>query len=145
MSVEIGQIVKGIVINIKNYGVFFQLENDKIGFCHISNVSDAFVSNLNSIFKLKSEYKVKVIEYVDDNKVNVSIKACEENKNIIEHKPKRDRDSSESIKFKSKKQSNINTYDKSKPSFDDLLQKYLKNSDDNLRAINARNKKHTKR
>ena len=36
---KVGDIVKGKVVNIKNYGVFVELENGTLALCHISEIS----------------------------------------------------------------------------------------------------------
>lgn len=136
MEHTIGNIVHGTISGIKPYGVFIKFENN-FGFCHISNCSHKFIKNLTDLFSIGNEVTAKIIEIdLENNKINLSIKDCENN--FI---PK--------IKMKESKEFNkvkeIKDKDTSKPSFEDMLKTYLKNSDERLESIGKRNQKHRKR
>ena len=57
-----GQILPGIVNNITNFGCFVDLGIKESGLVHVSNLSDAFVSDVNEIVNLEQQVKVKVLE-----------------------------------------------------------------------------------
>lgn len=135
MSNQINDIVTGTISGIKPYGIFVKL-NDTFGFCHISNVSKNFIKNLNDLFKIGQSVKVKIIEIDENNKINLSMK--EINQEPIIESPK-------TIQNHSKNESNINSFNNKKQSFDDMLNSFLKQSDDKLSSIDRRNKKHQKR
>ena len=135
MSNQINDIVTGTISGIKPYGIFVKL-NDTFGFCHISNVSKNFIKNLNDLFKIGKSVKVKIIEIDENNKINLSMK--EINQEPIIESPK-------TIQNHSKNESNINSFNNKKQSFDDMLNSFLKQSDDKLSSIDRRNKKHQKR
>ena len=65
-------IVEGIVIKIKQYGVFFSFDSGYAGLLHISDISDKFVSNINSLFKIGEKYTL-LIKSIDRNKKFMSL------------------------------------------------------------------------
>ncbi len=75
-EIRIGDILVGKVTGIKKYGIFVMFDNGQSGLIHISEISDKFVSSLDSITD-KGEYiLVKVIGFSDD-KIKLSIKDIE--------------------------------------------------------------------
>ena len=134
MSNQVNDIITGTISGIKPYGVFVKL-NDTFGFCHISNVSKKFIKNLNDLFKVGQQVKVQIIKIDENNKINLSMK--EINQESIS-------ESSKTVQNHLKNKSNINSFDK-KQSFDEMLNAFLKQSDDKLLSIDRRNKKHQKR
>ena len=136
MKYAIGDIITGVISGVKAYGVFIKFE-DTFGFCHISNCSHKFIKNLNDWFPIGSEITAKIIDVDDEHgRVNVSIKDCEI------QKPKIEKSKNE---FKKSSQEEISKTIESKPSFDDMLKTYLKNSEERLDSIGKRNHKHRKR
>ncbi|PKP11252.1 MAG: RNA-binding transcriptional accessory protein [Bacteroidetes bacterium HGW-Bacteroidetes-3] len=57
-----GQLLPGIVNNITNFGCFVDIGIKESGLVHISNLSDTFVSDVNSIVSLQQHVIVKVLE-----------------------------------------------------------------------------------
>ena len=57
-----GQIVPGIVNNITNFGCFVDLGIKESGLIHVSNLSDTFVKDVNTIVSLNEQILVKVLE-----------------------------------------------------------------------------------
>ena len=47
---KVNDIVKGIVVSIKNYGVFLSFDKAYIGLLHISEISSNFVNDINKYF-----------------------------------------------------------------------------------------------
>ena len=127
---ELNQIVTGKITGIKPYGLFIKTETDPV-FCHISNISHSFV-NINS-FKLGEEVTAQIIEIDEEkNRINVSMKVLEN----LDNKPKEVPKPKPTIEHKTHYQ------EKSEPkSFEDMLQDFLKNSDDKIDSINRRYKK----
>jgi len=93
MAIVVGEIHKGEVTGITNFGAFIKLENGKTGLCHISEVSSDYVKDVKNHLKVGAEVKVKVIK-VEGDKLSLSIKALEEKETQPEitkkreHKPK---------------------------------------------------------
>ena len=57
-----GDIVKGCVTGIENYGIFIGLDNYYSGLIHISEISDDFVKNINDYVKIGETIKAKVLD-----------------------------------------------------------------------------------
>lgn len=57
-----GQLLPGIVNNITNFGCFVDIGIKESGLIHVSNLSDKFVSDVNSIVALNQQIIVKVLE-----------------------------------------------------------------------------------
>jgi len=70
-----GEIVKGCVTGIENYGAFVGLDEYYSGLIHISEISDGFVSNIHNFLEIGETIYVKVLEVDDENyQVKLSIK-----------------------------------------------------------------------
>ena len=61
-DLKIGQMVPGIVNNITNFGCFVDIGTKESGLIHVSNLSDTFVKDINSIVTLQQQIIVKVLE-----------------------------------------------------------------------------------
>lgn len=75
MNIEIGDVVKGIVTGIEDYGIFINIDDKYSGLIHISEISDDFVKNVNDYVKIGDEIYAIVIE-IDrfTNHLKLSIK-----------------------------------------------------------------------
>jgi len=115
MAIVVGEIHKGEVTGITNFGAFIKLSNGKTGLCHISEVSSDYVKDVKNHLKVGDEVKVKVIK-VDGDKLSLSIKALEEKETQPEVTEKRE--SKPKNKNFEKMLSNFmdNSVDASKPS-----------------------------
>lgn len=116
MPVNVGDIVEGTVTDIMNYGVFIKLNDEKSGLVHISEVSKDYVEDIHTVLKSGDKVKVKVLSIDDKGKIGLSIKKAlpktYENKFSCT-------DKKESQKEK-----------KGPMSLDDMLSKFLKDSDE---------------
>jgi small subunit ribosomal protein S1 len=73
-----GQLVKGTVTKITNFGVFISLEDDLEGLLHISELADHKVDNPEEIVKIGDEIEVKVLRVdAEDRKIGLSRKRAE--------------------------------------------------------------------
>ncbi len=73
-----GQIVKGPVTKITNFGVFVGLEDGLEGLLHISELSDHKVENPEDVVKVGQEIEVKVLRVdADERKIGLSRKRVE--------------------------------------------------------------------
>jgi small subunit ribosomal protein S1 len=73
-----GQVIKGKVTKITNFGVFIGLENELEGLLHISELADHKVENPEEIVKVGDELEVKVLRVdTDDRKIGLSRKRVE--------------------------------------------------------------------
>jgi len=73
-----GQLVKGPVTKITNFGVFVGLENGLEGLLHISELADHKVENPEEVVKVGEEIEVKVLRVdPDERKIGLSRKRVE--------------------------------------------------------------------
>ena len=70
---KVGDIVKGEIVSIMNYGIFIELEKGIEGLIHISEVSwTKNVQNLQDSFKVGNSVESKVL-FVDSNEQKISL------------------------------------------------------------------------
>ncbi len=123
MSFKYGDVVEGKVKKITKYGAFIQLTNGETGLCHISEISNDFVKDVNDYLKVEQEVKVKILNIKEDGKIELSIKALMNNPPNKRNKP--------SQKFQ-----------KPEKSFENMLSDFLKNSDEKLKNLKQRDQKY---
>ena len=82
MELTVGEVVEGKVKSITNFGAFISLPDNKTGMVHISEVANAYVSDIRQHLTEGQDVKVMVIG-TDNGKINLSIKR-------LEPKPQRD-------------------------------------------------------
>ena len=73
-SIEVGRIYKGRVTSVKDFGAFIEILPGKDGLCHISELSDQYVSSVADVCKVGDELEVKVIAIDDQDRVKLSRK-----------------------------------------------------------------------
>lgn len=78
MSLELGAILEGKVTGITKFGAFVALPEGKSGLVHISEVANAYVTDVHEHVQVGQTVKVKVLNITDDGKINLSIKRAEE-------------------------------------------------------------------
>ena len=137
MSFEIGAIMEGKVKNITKFGAFVELENGKTGLVHISEISREYVENINDHLQEGQSVKVKVLKIEENNnfkksgnKIELSIKKALPISNVKSSfaKSNNKKDFSKNQRsFKNKPQQ-----DSSSTSFEDMLSKFKKASDEKL-------------
>ncbi len=70
-----GQIVKGTVTKITNFGVFVELEPDLEGLLHISEIADHKIDNPVDVVKPQQEVEVKILRVDSDSrKIGLSMR-----------------------------------------------------------------------
>ncbi len=73
-SVQIDKIYDGRVTSVKDFGAFVEILPGRDGLCHISELSDGYVSSVGDICKVGDSMKVYVIAVDDQNRVKLSRK-----------------------------------------------------------------------
>ncbi|WP_415948814.1 S1 domain-containing RNA-binding protein [Megamonas funiformis] len=123
MSIEVGNILEGVVTGITKFGAFVELPGGKVGLVHISEVADVYVKDVNDFLKEKDKVKVKVLSVDDHGKIGLSIKQLQEKK--VEE---------QNTRPAPRKQFNndFRKHNNSGASFEDKLSKFLKDSDEKL-------------
>ncbi len=71
---EVGKIYKATVKRIMNFGAFCEIMPGKEGLVHVSELSDTYVDNVESVVKVGDEIMVKVIEIDQQGRINLSKK-----------------------------------------------------------------------
>ncbi|MEZ6073814.1 MAG: polyribonucleotide nucleotidyltransferase [Pirellulales bacterium] len=71
-SVQIGKIYKGRVTSVKDFGAFVEIVPGKDGLCHISELSDEYVSSVADVCKVGDIMEVKVIAIDEQDRVKLS-------------------------------------------------------------------------
>ena len=120
MDLSPGDIVEGVVTKVAKFGAFVDLEDGKSGLVHISEIADTFVKDINNHIDEGDEVKVKVLSIDEKGKIALSIKDAVEKK----EEPK-----DEKVDQK----------------FEDLLSKFLKESNTKLDEARARYNQKTKK
>lgn len=152
MSIEVGQKVLGKVTGITHFGAFVELPEKKTGLIHISEVSDSFVKDINTVLSVGQEIEVKILTISDDGKISLSARQAID-KPATEMKPKtfkprNDKDNSGDFKPKPKfnkrpfedrdepiKTTSTNGNYKKSDDFDQLMSNFLKDSEDRLTSL----------
>ena len=76
MELTVGTILEGKIKSITNFGAFVALPENKTGMVHISEVANAYVSDIRAHLTEGQDVKVVVIGN-ENGKVNLSIKRLE--------------------------------------------------------------------
>ena len=74
-TVEIGKTYEGVVTSIQNFGAFIEILPGRDGLCHISELSDEYVDNIQGFCKIGDKFEVKVIAIDDQNRIKLSRRA----------------------------------------------------------------------
>ena len=76
MELTVGAVLEGKVKSITNFGAFISLPENKTGMVHISEVANAYVSDIRAHLTEGQDVKVMVIG-TENDKINLSIKRLE--------------------------------------------------------------------
>ena len=76
MELTVGAILEGKIKSITNFGAFVSLPENKTGMVHISEVANAYVSDIRQHLTEGQDVKVVVIG-TENGKINLSIKRLE--------------------------------------------------------------------
>ena len=74
MDWQVGEILEGKVTGITKFGAFVALPGGKSGLVHISEVANAFVSDVNEHVQIGQAVKVMLLSVTPEGKINLSIK-----------------------------------------------------------------------
>lgn len=119
MTLQVGSILEGTVVNITNFGAFVDVEG-KTGLVHISEISNTYVKNIRDYVKENDKVKVKVIGVDEKGKISLSMKQANPAKRS--HRP---------IEV----DWGANKNKESSLSFEDMMSKYLKESEERIQDL----------
>ncbi|MFB0971759.1 MAG: polyribonucleotide nucleotidyltransferase, partial [Neofamilia sp.] len=74
-EIEVGEIYKGKVVRLTNFGAFIELVKGKEGMVHISKIAHERVDKVEDVLKVGDYIDVKVIEIDKMGRINLSRKA----------------------------------------------------------------------
>jgi len=74
MGVEVGQIVRGTVVRLLDYGALVRLDDGTTGLVHISEIDPSYVRNVSDFMRLNDEVIVKVLAAGERGKIELSVK-----------------------------------------------------------------------
>ena len=80
-DIEVNAIYEGKVTRIMNFGAFVDIGGGREGLLHISKISKERVNKVEDVLHIGDEVTVKVIEIDDQNRINLSMKDLQEEKN----------------------------------------------------------------
>ena len=85
-DIEVGKVYGGKVTRIMNFGAFVDIGGGREGLLHISKISNKRVEKVEDVLAVGDEIKVKVYEIDNQDRINLTMKDLEENKeNKEEH------------------------------------------------------------
>ena len=122
MAIEVGQTVRGKVSGLANFGAFIDLEDNKTGLVHISEVSDKYIKDISDELEEGQEVDVKVLSIADDGKIGLSIRKTKQAQQASDDKLKVEKPKKEAPKQKSQ-------------DFDSMMNSFLKDSEDRLSSL----------
>ncbi len=73
-SVEVGRIYNGKVSSIKDFGVFVEILPGRDGLCHVSELSNEYVSSVADFCKVGDRLRVKVLSIDEQDRIKLSHK-----------------------------------------------------------------------
>ena len=138
MELTVGAILEGKVKSITNFGAFVALPENKTGMVHISEVANAYVSDIRQHLTEGQDVKVMVIG-TENSKINLSIKRLE---------PKPQRESAPRSNFRSSGSQNQGQNRSARPApvqpaapktadqiFEEKLKAFMSESDSKLSSL----------
>lgn len=143
--VNVNDIVEGKVTGITAFGAFVQIQDGTTGLIHISEISTGYVSDINDYLKVGQTVKAVALSVEKDGKLSLSLKRYLEleqgeiPKSIKREYKKQERKQNKG-NFQSKgnllySQSPVYESSKDSSSFEDKLNKFMKDSDEKLSAL----------
>ncbi|MFN7170887.1 MAG: polyribonucleotide nucleotidyltransferase, partial [Candidatus Omnitrophota bacterium] len=76
-ELKVGEILRGKITRITNFGAFCELYPGKEGLIHISELSHRFVKDVTDIVKVGDEVRVKVISIDEQGRISLSLKQAQ--------------------------------------------------------------------
>ena len=134
MELTVGAVLEGKVKSITNFGAFIALPENKTGMVHISEVANAYVSDIRQHLTEGQDVKVMVIG-MENGKINLSIKRTLP-------APTREQSPRPRGGFQSRgpqparQQPSAPSQPQTK-SFDDMLKQFMSESDSKMSSIRA--------
>ncbi len=132
MQLEIGKIYDGKVKGITNYGAFVEVpvEDGKpiTGMVHISEVANAYVTDIREFLTEGQDVKVKVLQINEQGKISMSIKKAVPEEEKPAQKPRQRRpERDKGVVWEPKPQK-----PQSEMTFEDMMSRFKQNSEERM-------------
>ncbi|MDO5714459.1 MAG: 30S ribosomal protein S1 [Tissierellia bacterium] len=90
---KVGDVVKGTVVTMPDFGAFVRLPEGVDGLLHISQICKEHIEKPSDVLNIGQEVEAKIIDIKDDQKISLSIRALTEpiEREPKERKPRRER------------------------------------------------------
>ena len=115
MPIDIGSEIEGKVTGVTKFGAFVELPEKNVGLVHISQIADAYVTDVTKHVNVGDIVKVKVVGMAKEGKYDLSIKQV--GKPAWQYKPKKSKADGERA---------------APGSFEDKITQFLKQSEEKL-------------
>ena len=83
---EVGEIIEGTIINIRDFGAIMIFNDGRKGLLHISEVANVFIRNIHKYLKIGKTYQVKVIGIEEDGFLKLSMSKISDEEKEEYHK-----------------------------------------------------------
>ena len=128
MELTVGTILEGKVKSITKFGAFIALPENMTGMVHISEVAHTFVSDIREHLTEGQEVKVVVLS-AENGKINLSIKKAQTPPPRQPRQPRDNQSAPRSAQARPAATAAEN------PSFDDMLKRFMADSDSKISGI----------
>jgi polyribonucleotide nucleotidyltransferase len=72
----VGKLYTGKVVSIRDFGAFIEIMPGQDGLCHVSELDNAYVKNVEDVISVGDEVSVKVIAIDNQGRIKLSRKAA---------------------------------------------------------------------
>ena len=135
MALEVGAVVEGRVTGITKFGAFVALPEGKSGLVHISEVANAFVSDVHDHVQMGQTVKVRVLSISPEGKINLSIKRAQDNPAPPAKEPRRSAPPRQEPAPKPNPERVAADPPSNDQAFEDRLKKFMQESDSRISDI----------
>ncbi|MBQ8975709.1 MAG: S1 RNA-binding domain-containing protein [Oscillospiraceae bacterium] len=160
MDLEVGSILTGKVTGITKFGAFVTVAPGKSGLVHISEISNTYVNDVHEHLTEGQEVTVKVINIDENGRINLSIKATlppppprqqkndgyQRRQNSGGQRPFRQQnDAGPQQRYTAPRQSSSASGESGDSSFDDMLKRFMQDSDSKISGLYSDRKSRKRR
>ncbi len=147
-NLEVGMIVEGKVVQLKPFGAFISLAENKRGLVHISQISHDYIKEVTDALTEGEIVKVKIISIeAESGKISLSIKDANP-KPVVEKEQRFSRDNRDnrdnrdrSDRFERNDKPSFKKEPEKAVNLEDMLKDWTKQSNDRQTDINRRLKR----
>ncbi len=138
MQIEEGTVLDARITGITSFGAFADLGEGKSGLIHISEIAPTYVEDVKDHLKKGQRVRVKVIA-VQGDKISLSIKRVEQEQQKKPRRSKKERAAKRSSNKLTQPPEEFEFAKRNDLSFDDMLQKFKRDSDEKFQDLKRSN------